>query len=474
MRALKIISITSVLFALTGCATISGLKSDLSDLRSGTDEGVIKTNLNQSVTDVPDQWQAAQLRVGDIELGWIEALEDPVLSGFVKEAQTNNRNLQVAAANVQRSWALARQAGVDLKPSIGLTTGTSRQVFLDGPNPDTAQFDWGVQASWEADIWGRIKAGQKAAVASAQSTEADYRFSQYSIAAAVADAYFISLEASLQADVARKSLEALSDTDRIVNIQYEEGMAMAQDIALSGSDVASTQASLISAEGSYRDAIKALQVLIGRYPSGKLKTQSSLPNVPAMPPAGLPSALLERRPDIIATERRVAASFYALDQAKVANMPSLALTGRTGGASSQLLDILNPQNILINLAGSISYAIFDGGLTDFKIDQVEAEQKQAIAAYSQAVLTAFQEVETSLNQTQVLQVQTEALRRSAQQANRALDIARIRYNEGETDLIDVLTIQQRVFSAESNLVSAERARVDEWIDLNLALGGDWE
>jgi NodT family efflux transporter outer membrane factor (OMF) lipoprotein len=449
-----------------GCSTLSGLKSE-------TTNTTISAATQQSITDIPDRWKAAQTLVGDVQIGWIDALGDPVLSALVEDAQIHNRNLQAAALNVERSWVLARQAGVGLRPNVGLSLGTNRQVFIDGPIPDTASFNWGVQASWEADIWGRIKAGEKAAIASAQSVEADYRFTQHSIAAAVADAYFIGLEASLQAQVSRQTLDTLFETNRVVNVQYAEGMAMAQDVALSASDLASTRASLIAAEGSYRDAIKALEVLVGRYPAGEVKTRTTLPIVPPMPPAGLPSSLLERRPDIIAAERTVAASFYAIDQAKVANLPRLSLSANTGGNSSQLLNMLDPKNILINIAGSLTAPIFDAGFNKLQIEQAEIEQKQAVAAYAQTVLTAFQEVETSLNQMIVVRERAAALREAASQSDRALEIAMLRYQEGETDLLDMLTIQQRVFNAQSALVSAERARLDEWIDLNLALGGHW-
>ena len=455
---------TSLIFC--GCSTLSELKSE-------TPDATIKAGAQQSVTDIPDRWAAAQTQVGEVRIGWIDALADPILSGLVDDAQNNNRNLQAAALNVQRSWILARQAGVGLKPNVGLNLGTNRQVFLDGPIPDTAAFNWGVQAGWDADIWGRIKAGEKAAVASAQSTEADYRFTQHSIAAAVANAYFIGLEAALQAQVARQTMATLSETNRVVNVQYAEGMAMAQDVALSASDLASTRASLIAAEGSYRDAIKALEVLVGRYPAGAIQTRTTLPNVPPMPPAGLPSSLLERRPDIVAAERKIAASFYALDQAKVTNLPSLSLSANTGGNSSQFLNILDPKNILLNIAGSITAPLFDAGFNKLQIQQAEIEQQQAVASYAQTALTAFQEVEIALNQTLVVKDRAEALREAASQSNRALEIAMVRYEEGETDLLDMLTIQQRVFNAQSALVSAERARLDAWIDLNLALGGHW-
>lgn len=466
MRHLKLNLYLGIFLLAGGCSTLSDLKSETADT-------TISAAVQESVIDIPDRWTAAQTQVGDIRIGWIDALDDPILTGLVEAAQINNRNLQAAALNVQRSWILARQAGVGLKPNVGLSLGSNRQVFIDGPIPDTAAFNWGLQASWEADIWGRIKAGEKAAIASAQSTEADYRFTQHSIAAAVANAYFIGLEASLQAQVAQQTLSTLTETNRVVNVQYAEGVAMAQDIALSASDLASTRASLIGAEGSYRDAIKAIEVLVGRYPAGELKTRTNFPTVPPMPPAGLPSSLLERRPDIIASERKVAAAFYGLDQAKVASLPNLALTGNTGGNSSQFLNMLDPKNILLNIAGSITAPLFDGGFNKLQIEQAEIEQKQAVAAYAQTVLTAFQEVETSLNQMVVVRARAEALREAASQSDRALAIAIIRYEEGETDLLDMLTIQQRVFNAQSAFVSAERARFDAWINLNQALGGHW-
>lgn len=155
-------------------------------------------------------------------------------------------------------------------------------------------------------------------------------------------------------------------------------------------------------------------------------------------------------------------------------MPTISLTGSLGGASPDLSNLLNPTNLAWQAATSIVAPLIDGGLRQSQVDQATADQKAAIAAYGQAALDAFSEVESSLDQNVVLRTRAEALRESADEANTALRIARLRYDEGETDLLDVLTIQQRVFSADSNLVNVERARLDEWVNLNLALGGDWQ
>lgn len=425
-----------------------------------------------SLPDAPDAWAMASERVGAVEAGWLDRLDDPVLSDLVREAQSNNRNLQAAAANVERSWALAGQAGAALSPVVSLNSSAGRGGSVEGSSADS--FSLSLQASWEADIWGRIRAGNQAAVLSAQSAEADYIYSQYSLAAAVARSYFLAIEAGLQADVAQKTLDALSETDRIVGVQQEFGLATSQDVALSKSDLARTRASRIAAQGAQRDALRALEVLLGRYPAAELAVRAGLPEMPPQPNPGIPSSILERRPDVVAAERSVAAAFNSLDQAKAARMPSVSLTGSLGGSSSDLSNLLNPTNIAWQAATSLVAPLIDGGLRESQVRQATADQTQAIAAYAQTALEAFQEVENGLDQSVVLRDRSASLRVAAEEANKALRIARLRYDEGETDLLDVLTIQQRVFSSDADLVSIERSRLDAWINLNLALGGDWE
>lgn len=444
---------------VSGCASITAPQDAANAARA-------------TLPDAPDTWAMTSERIGPVEAGWLAKLEDPLLDALVREALANNRNLQSAAANVQRSWALAGQAGAALSPSVSLSSGTSRSGNIEDSGADS--YSLTGQASWELDLWGRIRAGNQAAVLSAEAAEADYVYSQYSLAAAVARAYFLSIEAGRQAETVQNTLDALNETDRIVGVQFEFGLATSQDVALSRSDLARTKASLVAAQGSQRDALRALEVLLGRYPAADLEVRQDLPPVPAPPPPGLPSDLLERRPDIIAAERRVAASFNSLDQAKAAQMPSISLTGSVGGSSGDLTNLINPTNIAWQAATSLVAPLIDGGLRQSQVEQASAEQKQAIAGYGDTVLNAFQEVEGSLDQTVVLRERAVSLEEAAREANNALRIANLRYEEGETDLLDVLTIQQRVLSNEGDVVSIERAQLDEWVALNLALGGSWD
>lgn len=460
MNFFKVILLSGSAIALSSCASIT----------SREEAGAAA---QASLPQIPKAWATAQEKIGDVQVGWIDQLGDETLAALVSEAQTNNRNLQVAAANVERSWALTKQAGAALKPQANLTAGGNQSGGVNGAGRGGGSANIGLQVNWELDVWGRIRSGQQAARASAEAVEADYLFSQYSLAAGVARAYFLSIEAGRQAEVARETLAALKETSRIVDAQYKEGHATSQDLALTKSDLANAQATLTATEGSQRDALRALEVLLGRYPEADLKLRTNLPPTPGTPPAGVPSELLERRPDIVAAERQVAAAFNSLDQAKAAKMPAISLTSTIGGSSQQLANLLDPANVAWTIGGNLVAPLFDGGARQAQVEISTAEQKQAVAAYGQAALEAFQEVESGLDQSIVLRDQETSLKEASTEADEALRIAQLRHVEGETDLLDVLTIQQRVFSADSNLVSIERARLEQWVNLNLALGGSW-
>ena len=460
-KPVKLFLLFSSVIAMAACASITSREEAGAAARA-------------SLPDVAETWASAQESVGDVKVGWVDAIGDETLSALVREAQVNNKNLQAAAANVERSWALARQAGAALQPNVNLAAGGAQSGGVSGAGQGGGNANLGLQVNWELDVWGRIRSGQQAAAASAEAAEADYLFSQYSLAAAVARAYFLSIEAGVQTDVARETVDALKETNRIVNAQYREGLASSQDLALAQSDLASAEANLTAVEGSKRDALRALEVLLGRYPAADLNVRNSLPATPPTPPAGLPSELLERRPDIIAAERQVAAAFNSLDQAKAARMPTISLTSNIGGSSNQLANLLDPANVAWTVGGNLLAPLFDGGARQSQVEISTAEQQQAVAAYGQSALQAFQEVESGLDQSVVLKQQEASLKDAAAKANEAYRSASLRHKEGETSLLDVLVIQQRVFSADSNRVSIERARIEQWVNLNLALGGSWE
>ena len=449
--------------ALAGCGVTPTQEEVEQEVSQATQEQAPET---------PAQWVMAA-ESGAVQAGWIESFNDPALTALVIEAQANNRDLAATAANVDRAWALARQAGAALAPDVSLTAGGARTGGFDSSRPTTSNLSLGAQVSWEADVWGRLRSGQRSAVASAQAVEADFRSAQESLAAATVKAYFTAIEANIQTGITRETVRILEETLRIVNAKYKNGMASAQDLSLARSDLASARERLTTLEGSYRDAVRALEVLLGRYPGAVLEVRETLPDVSPPPPAGLPSELLERRPDIVAAERRVAAAFNATNQARAARLPTIGLTGNVGGASNSLSSLLDSRNVAWTAGINLLAPIYDGGRLREGVKIATAEQERALAAYGQAAINAFNELETNLDQGVVIQQRIVDLQEAATQAGKAFRIARLRYEEGEEDLLSLLTIQQRVISARSSLSSVKRLLLEQRVNLNLALGGSW-
>ena len=453
--------IIAIALGLSGCATTR------EQIEKDVDYAV-----SNEVPAQPQTW-VTPANIGETQIGWIEAFNDQTLTTLVKEAQANNKNLQAIAANVDQAWALTRQAGSALQPQVGLSTGGTRSGVRGGGS-SKGEITLGAQVSWEADLWGRIRSGVRAQEASAQAVEADFVYAQHSLAATTAKSYFTAIESNLQANIERETVTILEETRRITQVKFDNGLSTAQDVALSRSDLASARERLTASEGAYRNALRSLELLLGRYPSAEVAVHSSLPGVPPAPPAGLPSELLERRPDIIAADRRVAAAFNRTEEAKAAKLPSLSLTGNLGGASNALSNVLNPGNLAWSVGASLLAPIFDGGQRQAQVEVATAAQEQSLAQYGEAALNAFAEIENNLDNATVIAQREIELTEASNQANEAFRIANLRYNAGESELLDVLSIQQRVVGAQRSLSSIKRLLLEQRINLNLALGGDWK
>ena len=445
---------------ISGCATSSLYR---------VEDAKVATAVN--LPDLPSQWASMQQSVGEVKVSWLEKLNDPALVLLVAESQNNNQNLQAMAASVDGARALASQAASSLSPQLGASVGNTSGGTVEGSGSNN--FNVGLQASWEADFWGRIRSGNLAAKQNVVAAEAEYTFAQYSLAANVAKAYFVAIEANKQLEIAQNSVATVVETNRIVQLQFENGLANLQNISLAKADLASAQDSLVSSKAGQRDATRSLELLLGRYPSAELGVEQSLPSLPAVLPAGIPSELLERRPDLVAAERKVAAAFNRLDAAKAAKLPNLSLSGSLGGTSNSLSNILNPANLAWQAIGSLVAPIIDGGRLDAQIEAATADQKAAVAGYAQAALNAFADVEKALDQGSVLRKRVAALTTVLVESEKALKIANLQFDEGEISLLDVLILQQRVFSARSKLLSINRASLTQFVNLNLALGGSW-
>lgn len=465
MKVSQLITLMSMVLFTASCAT----NTVKQDSQKAADEAVEKL-------DVPDNWTAPDLiKYEDVHAStkWIESFNDPVMLKLIEEGKTNNLNLKVTAANMDKAWLLADQSNTALKPTADLSLGANRAGGGEGNSSARGQFDVGANVSWELDVWGRLKAGVDAATANAQSVEADYTFAQQSLSASIAKSYLKVIETKLQTDLTKKNQTILKETMRITQVRYDNGMTSAQDVAINKSNLAVVKEQLITLEGSQRDALRALEVLLGRYPSASADIPDVLPDLPSSPPAGIPSEILERRPDVVSAERRIALAYNATHQTKTARLPQFALTGSLSNASTSLQDVLNPTNLLWQLASNIVTPLFDGGRRKIDVEIATVEQKQAVSNYAQTALTAFSEIETDLDQGGTLAQREIALTEVLTQSDKAYRIADLRYKEGGIDLLDTLQLQQQAISAESNLIAIQRLQLEQRINLYLALGGSW-
>ncbi len=420
--------------------------------------------------------------------GWLADLDDPVLTALVEEAVTSNFDLQATAARLQLAEADAAMAGANAWPQINAGFGGSRQKNnfsgsgigssgvggLGTQSYHSNNYNLGFDLSWELDIWGKVRDGASAALADAQAAAATYQGARLSLAGQTAKAWFNAVEAQLQVNLAQETYDSFSDTAEVIQRRFERGVSPALDLRLARAQAASAGANLEFRLQARDIAVRNLEVLLGRYPSNELKLAESLPVVYASVPAGLPSELLERRPDLIVAERQLAASGKRISEARKAMLPSISLTGSYGYSSAQLGELLSGSFSVWSLAGNAVQPIFQGRKISANIERTKAIAVQRLAEYGQTALEAFAEVENALQSEAYLVRQVEALEVASKENTGAENSAWSSYQRGLTDIITVLESQRRAFTSKSDLLSTRNQRLQNRINLYLALGGDFD
>lgn len=294
--------------------------------------------------NIPKDFKSSAAPRQAIQSDWLKTFNDPYLDKLISEVLTNNFDLQIAAAKVDSAAAAARQAGASLTPAVNLGLQTTDRGRVEGSLSDSeSNVGASLDISWELDVWGRIRAGRDAATEELQASTLDYEYAKLSLAAQTAKAYFLAVETGRQVSLAEDTVANFDKTVEIASAFFDEGMVGIQDVHLAKSQKASAEASLENLRVAYSDTLRSLEALLGRYPSAEVEIADALPALPVPVPAGVPSEVLERRPDIVAAERRVAAAFKKTQQAKAAKLPKLALTssvGGTGGAYQMLLTLI--------------------------------------------------------------------------------------------------------------------------------------
>jgi NodT family efflux transporter outer membrane factor (OMF) lipoprotein len=428
--------------------------------------------------DVPSEYRAGRNAVvGPAEQvdAW-RAFRSQELTALTEQALTANFDIAVAVARILEADAQVRVAGAALLPTIGGSTSVTRSQTP----PTVGGFGTlnvnaaALNASYMVDVWGRNRALLRAAERTASASRFDRAVIALSTVAAVADTYFLVLEAQDRLRTAKRNVVRTEQILKLVEDRREQGAASSLDVAQQASVVA-IQRAMIPVLVEQRDQNRAaLALLVGRPPERLEVRGGSLFNlgIPQVAP-GLPSALLARRPDIHEAEEQLAAADGHVEAARAAFFPTIQLTGQTGASSVALATLFGPGTAMYSMAGSLTQPIFDGGQLLGQLELESATRKELLEAYRKAVVSAFTDVDKALVAVQEATMQEGLQRVAVEQTKLAFDLSEDRLRFGAIDLTTLLTTEQNFFQQEDLLAQVRRTRVDSIVGLFQALGGGW-
>jgi NodT family efflux transporter outer membrane factor (OMF) lipoprotein len=420
-----------------------------------------------STTAMPDAWKAMPVTPGVVVSDWVKTFGDEQLEALVDEGLRNNLDLQAAASRIDVAIGLAIQARALLYPQISIVGGAG----LVGRDTTLDRSGIGGEVGWEADLWGRVRSQSASATAARQATEADLLFARQSVAATIATLWYDTVATERLRQTAENATTVYDELLTLVRTRQTVGQVSLQDVALATADLDRARRRERAYATTGQQSVRGLEVVVGRYPAAELALAPDLPPVPAPVPDGLPSELLERRPDLVAAERRVASAFHLIQAAEAARLPRISLTAFGGRSTSDLLRLANVGAGFWRVGFDVLAPLFTGGALEAQVRIATAEQRTALALYGQAALRAFSEVESTLANEQLLADQQRFLESVLAQDTEALRLDRLRFDAGATDLLHVLQLQARQLNTQFELIDVRNDRLANRVGLHLALGG---
>jgi NodT family efflux transporter outer membrane factor (OMF) lipoprotein len=448
----------AVLAALAGCALQLSPKPE--DIRPQALPNVA----------VPGQWAAEGAATGPVAGVWLATFDDARLHALVTEAIAYNPDLRVAATRVEVASEYVNIADSTLYPQVNLLARGGGPTGGDSSGMQGA----GLYADWELDLWGRVRSERAAATASYESVVADTEYARQSIAALVAKSYFLAVEAGLQLGLAERMVAAADQLAALAEQRQRIGKGDGYDAALARANAETFRDTVEQFKLAREQALRALEALVGRYPAADVEVATQLAQAPGSVPAGLPSELLERRPDVVAAERRIAAAFYGVQEAKAARLPRIALTGNVSDISSDLFVLQDRDNPVWSAGASLMLPVFNAGALQSQVRIRTAEQKQAVAEYGRIGARAFGEVEDALSAEFAAARREKLLGRAVAENESALKLSQVRYDVGSGDLRGVRQQQLAAYGSKAALVRVQAERLVQRVNLYLALGGGFE
>lgn len=421
-------------------------------------------------TKIPAAWSTSGAATSALKGNWVASFRDPNMTSLVQEGLSNNRDLVAAAARVEAALQTVVIAGAPILPQVGLEVGGQRSELTERDLTRTLQGGV-IAASWELDVWGKLRANKAASAALARAIAEDTRYLQQSIAATVARSWIANIELARLIAVSREATTVYSELLDLTDKKAAAGQVSDFDVVQARSRVAAARAATSQIRTSQNQAIGSLEVLVGRYPDLTLKPASRFPRMPSsLPASGLPLSLLDRRPDVIAARNKVIAAFYKSQTAKLARLPGISLSAAGGQLLDPELALLGANPEFLRVGINLLQPIFAGGALQADVVRMTARQSAAVAEYGQTVLEAYNEVETALANEKVLRSELANWRESLKDANEALEFANDRYVQGTIDMTGLLVLQQFQLDRQVNVIETEAALLNNRILLYMALG----
>ena len=418
--------------------------------------------------EVPATWAAAATN-GAVVAPWLTSFQDPRLEALVGEALAYNPDLQVAAARVEQATAGLKAAGAQLGPAVNAFGKGGGKLGGDFSGTSGVL----VSAKWELDVWGRARYGRRAAEETYLSTEVDLAGARQSLAALVAKGWFLAIEGRLQREIARQMVGDAEASVALAQDRLRIGAGNDLDVTLARQTLETARDAANQIDLAYQDAVRAIEVLVGRYPAAQLDTAQSFDALADAAPAGLPSELLERRLDVQAAEHRIAAAFSQVEEARTARLPAISLSAGLSHITSDLFVLNNRDDIVQSVGATVFLPIFDGGYLKAQVEARTAQQHQAVALWAQTGLKAFAEVESALAREVSLKEREPILVMQLELSQRALELEQVRYRVGSSDMRPVLQQQMAMYSVRTALLRVQSERRVQRVNLYLALGGDF-
>lgn len=419
------------------------------------------------------RWKQAQPAEQQARGEWWLAFNDPALNGLVAEAAKVNANLAVAAARVKQARAIAGISEASRVPQVGVGLGAQR-AKVGGGAPGTF-YNANLTASYEVDLFGRVASDVAASRSDASSVEANYRSVLLALQADVAQAYFRLRATDAELATLEQTVRLREENVKVNQRRFDLGDIGEFDLSRAKTELATARAEAIGLQRQRVTTEHALAVLLGQPAANFTAGLSPLQDSALLPaiPAGLPSTLLERRPDIVAAQRTMEASNARIGVARSAMFPSLNITAGGGGAGAAFADVFKWSGRSWVLGALMSMPLLDGGRNAQNVARSEAVLEESVASYRQSVLTAFAEVEDNLAGLRILAGQTQEIDDALVSARRSADLAQKLYAAGRSSYLDLLDAQRNLAAVERNAVQLRGNRAVTTVALIRSLGGGW-